>query len=69
MLHFIPTSILDVKYILIHYEKFQSPSIYLACHWLKNKTNPIFNLFVLKFEYTLQVVTFVWFWLIYTNLL
>jgi hypothetical protein len=47
---FIVICTLDVKYILIiYYEKFQNLLIYLACYWLKNKIDPIFNLLVLEF--------------------
>jgi len=46
---FIPTSTLYIKYILILLWKFQNSLVYLACHWLKNKIDLIFDLFVFEF--------------------
>jgi len=32
-----------------YYENFKSPIVYLACHWLKNKIYPTFNLLAIYF--------------------
>jgi hypothetical protein len=46
-------SFLFLHYMLnmfwLYYEKFQSPLVYLACDWLKNKIDLIFDLLVLEF--------------------
>jgi hypothetical protein len=37
--------------------KIQCPLVYLTCHGLSNKVDPIFDLFMLEFQSTLHIMT------------